>query len=101
MLLLPPAEPALILCACILVLMTSKGCSARLETRPALDPATNEVVPLLTPEEVLFLSRSDEFDEDGDVDADEGDREDAFSLVASRVLDPSSAAAKTRRARRV
>ena len=37
------------LCACIRVLTTSNGCSARLETRPAEEPAMNEAVPLLVP----------------------------------------------------
>ena len=44
------SDPARSLCACMRVLMTSNGCSARADTSPAEDPAMNEVVPLLGPE---------------------------------------------------
>ena len=46
---MPLVGPMLSLCACIRVLTTSNGCSARLETRPAEEPAMNEAVPLLVP----------------------------------------------------
>ena len=41
-------KPAFSLCACILVFTTSSGCRAPLETRPAVDPAMNDVALLPT-----------------------------------------------------
>lgn len=41
-------KPAFSLCACIRVLTTSRGCSKPLETRPAVEPAMNDVALLPT-----------------------------------------------------
>ena len=41
-------KPAFSLCACIRVLTTSSGCSKPLETRPAVEPAMNDVALLPT-----------------------------------------------------
>ena len=71
--------PACTFGACILVLMTSKGCSERLDTRPAPDPAKNDVVPLFG---THFLVRSE----------DEADEEEASFRFALPILGSAATA---------